>query len=335
MLTKNFLHSMNKKDFRIIFMGTPDFAVESLRKLIEKDFNVVAVVTNPDKPAGRGQKIKESAVKKMAKKNNLPVIQPESLKSEQFKEELESYKPHLQIVVAFKILPPNIFTLPEYGTFNLHASLLPQYRGAAPINHAILNGEKETGVTTFLLDNKVDTGKVIDQKKVPVDENDDAGTLHDKLMYKGAELVIETAEAILNNNYTLTNQKDLIKENEVIKKAPKIYKENCRINWYKKGKEVYNFIRGLSPYPAAWTIISDKIKDIQIKIFKGKFEKRTHNYYPGMILSDNQSYIKIAVMDGFIKIDELQAEGKKRMKADEFLRGFREIEKFWCKSDNS
>ncbi len=323
---------MKKKDFKIIFMGTPDFAVESLKKLISEGYYIAAVVTNPDKPAGRGRKLKESAVKEYAVSQNLPIIQPEDIKSDNFKHKLEEIAPHLQIVVAFKILPPEIFTIPGYGTFNLHASLLPQYRGAAPINHVIINGEKETGVTTFLLDNKIDTGKIIDQKKVTISEKDNAGSLHDKLMHSGAELVVETTEALRTNNYSLTRQEDLMKPNQPLKKAPKIFKEDCLINWYLKGRKIYDFIRGLSPYPASWTEITDKTKNITLKIYQAKYEEARHSHLPGTIFSDDHSYVKIAVPDGFIHLKEIQVAGKKSMRIEEFLRGFKGINQFKCKT---
>jgi methionyl-tRNA formyltransferase len=318
---------MDKKDFRIVFMGTPDFAVESLKKLTENNYNIVAVVTNPDKPAGRGQKIKESPVKKYAVSKGLKVLQPSSLKEDQFKNELRSLQPSLQVVVAFKILPPSIFSIPTYGTFNLHASLLPQYRGAAPINHAIMNGETETGVTTFFLDEKVDTGKVIDQRKVPVSMTDTAGTVHDKLMKEGAELVQSTVDSIINDSYSIIPQKELINKFDTLKKAPKIFNEDCRINWNDNVSSIHNFIRGLSPYPAAWTeLIDEQNRKKKTKILYGEplFENHQFNY--GTIQTDKKHYMKIAANNGFINIKKLKVEGKKNMQIEEFLRGFKGIE---------
>ncbi|MFP3859557.1 MAG: methionyl-tRNA formyltransferase [Bacteroidales bacterium] len=315
---------MRKEDFPIIFMGTPDFAVESLKALIDNNYKIDAVVTNPDKPAGRGRKIQESPVKKYAKKQGLYILQPENLKDESFIKELKLIKPALQIVVAFKILPPEVFKIPTYGTFNLHASLLPDYRGAAPINHVIINGEEKTGVTTFFLDEKVDTGKIIAQKAVSVKQDDTAGSLHDKLMKTGSELVVESADKILKNDYQQIDQKELIRENQKLHKAPKIFKEDCRINWNKPVTEVYNFIRGLSPFPSAWTqMVNDK--EYTLKIYSAIPEIASHSLSPGAIKSDGKTYLQIACRNGFIKIEEIQLAGKKRMTTEEFLRGFQSI----------
>lgn len=320
---------MDKKDFRIVFMGTPDFAVESLKALVEHNYNVVGVVTNPDKPAGRGQKVKESAVKKYAQKMQLPILQPGNLKDESFLQELKDINPTLQVVVAFKILPPQVFNLPKYGTFNLHASLLPDYRGAAPINHAIINGEKQTGVTTFFLDEQVDTGKIIDKKEVPIHSNDTAGSLHDKLMKKGGELVVETVEKIRTNDYLSIEQEKLLVNKKQPKKAPKIFKENCRIIWEKTTNEIYNLIRGLSPYPAAWSILTDSDKEYSVKIFLCDPNYEENHDKPGIIKSDGKTTLKVACKDGFINIRELQLAGKKRMETSEFLKGFRDINDYW------
>jgi len=319
---------MDKKNFRIIFMGTPDFAVESLKTLTENDYNIVGVVTNPDKPAGRGQKIKESAVKKYAVSKGLHVLQPSSLNDEHFREELRKLKPSLQVVVAFKILPPSIFTIPTHGTFNLHASLLPQYRGAAPINHAIMNGEKETGVTTFFLDEKVDTGKIIDQRKVSITETETAGTLHDKLMKSGAGLVKSTIDSIINQTYSIIPQDELAKNFNSLKKAPKIFNEDCRINWNRDINELHNFIRGLSPYPSAWTeFIDAEGNRKKTKIYYCEPVAKNHNYKVGSILSDQKTYLKVAAKNGFLDIKQLQLEGKKQMQTEEFLRGIRSLDK--------
>ena len=309
-------------------MGTPDFAVESLKTLTENDYNIVGVVTNPDKPAGRGQKIKESAVKKYAVSKGLHVLQPSSLNDEHFREELRKLKPSLQVVVAFKILPPSIFTIPTHGTFNLHASLLPQYRGAAPINHAIMNGEKETGVTTFFLDEKVDTGKIIDQRKVSITETETAGTLHDKLMKSGAGLVKSTIDSIINQTYSIIPQDELAKNFNSLKKAPKIFNEDCRINWNRDINELHNFIRGLSPYPSAWTeFIDAEGNRKKTKIYYCEPVAKSHNYKVGSILSDQKTYLKVAAKNGFLDIKQLQLEGKKQMQTEEFLRGIRSLDK--------
>ena len=309
-------------------MGTPDFAVESLKILTENNYNIVAVVTNPDKPAGRGQKIKESAVKKYAVSKGLHVLQPSSLKNEAFYEELLKLKPSLQVVVAFKILPPSIFTIPTYGTFNLHASLLPQYRGAAPINHAIMNGEKETGVTTFFLDERVDTGKIIDQRKVSIAETDTAGTLHDKLMKSGAELVKSTIDSIIDQSYSIIPQDELAQNFTKLKKAPKIFNEDCRINWNSDINEIHNFIRGLSPYPSAWTMFIDSEENRKkIKIYYSEPIAESHNYKTGTLLSDQKTYLRVAAKNGFLEIKKLQLEGKKQMQTEEFLRGVRNLDK--------
>ena len=318
---------MEKKDFRLIFMGTPDFAVETLKTLTENNYNIVGVITNPDKPAGRGQKIQEPAVKKYAVSQGLHVLQPTNLKDEHFREEIRKLQPSLQIVVAFKILPPSIFTIPTHGTFNLHASLLPQYRGAAPINHAIINGEKETGVTTFFLDEKVDTGKIIDQRKVSITETDTAGSLHDKLMKSGAELVKSTIDSIINNTYSIIPQNELAQKFNTLRKAPKIFNEDCRINWHKDINTLYNFIRGLTPYPAAWTELIDKEGNRKkTKIFFSQPIAESHNYKPGTIQSDYKNYLKVAAKNGFINIKKLQIEGKKKMQTDEFLKGIKSLE---------
>jgi len=308
-------------------MGTPDFAVESLRILTENNYNIVAVVTNPDKPAGRGQKIKESAVKKYAASKGLYILQPSSLKDEHFSESIGKLNPSLQVVVAFKILPPSIFNIPTYGTFNLHASLLPQYRGAAPINNAIINGETETGVTTFFLDEKVDTGKIIDQKKVSIAETDTAGSLHDKLMKSGAMLVKSTIDSIINQSYSIIPQYELAQKFKELKKAPKIFNKDCRINWNSDINKLHNFIRGLSPYPSAWTDFIDAEKNRKkTKIFYSEPVAISHNYTVGSILSDQKTYLKVAAKNGFLDIKKLQLEGKKKMHTEEFLRGIRNFD---------
>ncbi|MFO7828871.1 MAG: methionyl-tRNA formyltransferase [Bacteroidales bacterium] len=325
---------MDKADLRIVYMGTPDFAVAPLKKLVDYGYNVVGVVTNPDKPAGRGQKIKESPVKIFAQKNNITILQPEKFKSEKFLHELKDMKADLQIVVAFKMLPEVVWAMPPKGTFNLHASLLPNYRGAAPINWAIINGEQKTGVTTFFLEKEIDTGNIILQEDVPVYENDTAGDLHDRLMEKGAELVIKTVDVILSGNYRLINQKEITTDNQNIKPAPKIFKNECKINWNETVDNIHNFIRGLSPYPAAWTEIKNNNDTIQIKIYQSLKENSKHNFLPGKIITDSKLNFKVACKNGFIKILELQQAGKKKLKTEDFLRGFPKINE-WCCSTNT
>jgi methionyl-tRNA formyltransferase len=319
---------MNKEDFRIVYMGTPDFAVEPLKKLIENNYNIVGVVTNPDKPAGRGQKIQESAVKKYAQSQGLKILQPEKFRNENFLKELKSLQADLQIIVAFKMLPEIVWSMPAYGTFNLHASLLPQYRGAAPINWAIINGDKKTGVTTFFLKHEIDTGNVIFQEEVSINENDNAGIIHDKLMHRGAELVIKTVDAVINQSYKLIHQNDLIKPGTELKHAPKIFKDDCKINWNNHIDTIHDLIRGLSPYPAAWAELISKNEKLQIKIFKTEKEITEHNYNKGEILTDQKTYLKVAVNGGFIKILELQQSGKKRLNTSDFLRGFQKINEY-------
>ena len=320
---------MDKESFRIIYMGTPDFAVEPLKKLVENNYKVVGIVTNPDKPAGRGQKIQESAVKKYAKEKNLKILQPEKFRNEKFINELKDLRADLQIVVAFKMLPEIVWKMPRYGTFNLHASLLPQYRGAAPINWAVINGDKTTGVTTFFLKHEIDTGNIIFREDVPIDENDNAGIIHDKLMYAGSDLVLKTVDAIINENYTLTKQEDHIEKGTEIKHAPKIFKDDCKIKWNNNLNSIHNLVRGLSPHPSAWTeIINEKGEKNQLKIFKTEKEIEKHNLEVGDVLTDGKSFLKVAVSNGFISIIELQQSGKKRMNIEAFLRGFQNITEY-------
>lgn len=300
-------------------MGTPDFAVESLKVLVENGFNIVGVVTMPDKPAGRGQKIQYSAVKQYALENNLKLLQPEKLKDEQFLEELKSLRADLQIVVAFRMLPEVVWGMPRLGTFNLHASLLPQYRGAAPINWAVINGEKETGVTTFFLKQEIDTGNIILQEKTPISKTDTAGTVHDRLMVMGGKLVKKTVEQIIDGNLKALPQKD----SEEIKHAPKIFKETCKIEWNRPTAELYNFVRGLSPYPAAWTeFFAGDGTEIVLKVFETEAEIINHNEPAGKIVTDGKKTIKVTTSDGYLKLLSIQLAGKKRMPAEEFLKGF-------------
>ncbi len=296
-------------------MGTPEFAVPCLEILVENKFNVVAVITAPDKPQGRGQKLVPSPVKEAALKHHLTVLQPSNLKAPEFVEELKSYNANLQIVVAFRMLPEMVWNMPSIGTFNLHASLLPQYRGAAPINWAIINGEKETGITTFFLKHEIDTGSIVFQEKETINDSDDVGQLYERLMHKGAHLVLKTVQAIESGNYTLQPQPDGIE----IKHAPKIFKETCEINWNQTSEQVRNFVRGLSPYPAAWTTLNGKVFKI-FRCHKASSDNR-HLIASGQIATDNKNYLSIKTADGWIGVEELQPEGKKRMTIQDFFRG--------------
>lgn len=304
-------------------MGTPDFAVEGLRCLVEDGYNVVGVLTMPDKPAGRGHKLQFSPVKQYALDHNLPLFQPEKLKDEAFVEALRAWKADLQIVVAFRMLPEVVWNMPRLGTFNLHASLLPQYRGAAPINWAVINGDTETGITTFFLKHEIDTGEVIQQVSVPIADTDDVGIVHDKLMTLGGRLVVETVDAILNDTVKSIPQEEMAVVGE-LRPAPKIFKETCRIDWNQPVKRVYDFIRGLSPHPSAWTeLLQPDGGPIVMKIFETEKIAEAHQLLPGTLLTDGKTYIRIAATDGFIGIRSLQLPGKKRLKTDELLRGFR------------
>lgn len=304
---------MDNKNCKIIFMGTPDFAVPILDAILKANFEVTAVVTSPDKYGGRGKKqLLESSVKKFALSKNLTVLQPTNLKDSKFINTLQDLKPTLQIVVAFRMLPKEVWKIPELGTVNLHASLLPAYRGAAPINWAIIKGEKITGVTTFLIDEKIDTGAILLQSKVRIEENDTAGILHDKLMDIGAKLVVQTIQGLLNNTIESRAQ-----DSNGSSLAPKIFREDCKINFNMSSSEVHNFIRGLSPYPGAWAIVNKK----EIKIYKGEIGLPQRGLLPGSILTDNHSYFSIATSDGSYKILELQIPGRKKMNVIDFIRG--------------
>lgn len=304
-------------------MGTPDFAVEALQCLVEGGYNVVGVITMPDKPAGRGHKIQYSPVKQYALDHQLPLLQPEKLKDEEFIQALREWKADLQIVVAFRMLPEVVWNMPRLGTFNLHASLLPQYRGAAPINWAVINGDTETGITTFFLKHEIDTGEIIQQVKVPIAETDDVGVVHDKLMMLGGQLVLETVDAILANRVTAIPQEEMTVVGE-LRPAPKIFKETCRIDWNQSEKRIYDFVRGLSPYPAAWTeLLLPDGQILVLKIFETKRISEMHSLTPGTIQTDGKKYIRAAASDGFVEICSLQLPGKKRLKTDELLRGFR------------
>ncbi|MFB6317395.1 methionyl-tRNA formyltransferase [Saccharicrinis sp. FJH54] len=314
---------MDRKDFRIVFMGTPEFATGSLKALVENGYNIAGVVTVPDKPAGRGQKLIESDVKKYAVSKQIPVLQPEKLKSEDFLNQLRALKPDLQVVVAFRMLPEVVWSLPTHGTFNLHASLLPQYRGAAPVNRAVMNGEKKSGVTTFFIDEKIDTGEIIQQKAVSITDDMNAGELHDLLMETGAELVIETVQSIIDGTVKTQPQGSYFSDETELKSAPKIFRDDCKIDWDQQGHKIYNHIRGLSPYPAAWTQLrfDDESKNTSAKIYKSVFQPDTQSK-PGQLVTDNKTYLKIGCRDGWISIKEIQLAGKKRMPVEDLLRGY-------------
>ncbi|KQO32954.1 methionyl-tRNA formyltransferase [Flavobacterium sp. Leaf82] len=301
---------------KIIFMGTPEFAVGILDTIIKNKYDVVGVITAADKPAGRGQKIKYSAVKEYALANNLTLLQPTNLKDEGFLAELKTLNANLQIVVAFRMLPKLVWEMPKLGTFNLHASLLPNYRGAAPINWAIINGETKTGVTTFFIDDKIDTGAMILNSEIAIEPEENAGQLHDRLMSLGSETVINTLKVIENGNVTTTIQED----DAEIKTAYKLNKENCKIDWTKSGDEINNLIRGLSPYPASWCFLKDKNEELSIKIYEAKLIDEAHSYEAGSLISSKKE-IKIAVKNGFIQLISLQLPGKKRMQVAELLNG--------------
>jgi methionyl-tRNA formyltransferase len=302
-------------DFKIIFMGTPEFAVPSLEILVQNKFNVVAVVTAPDKPQGRGLKLGPSPIKECALQHKLPVLQPANLKSPEFHEELRKFGAQLQVVVAFRMLPEVVWSMPEIGTFNLHASLLPDYRGAAPINWAIINGEKETGVTTFFLEKEIDTGSIIFQDREPITDDDTAGSLYERLMSKGANLVLKTVRGISERKYSSTPQP----KGAESKAAPKIFKETCEIKWQQSSRQIRNFVRGLSPYPTAWTIIAGKT----YKIFKVAIVSWKESKDPGEYSTDQKNYLYFKTTDGWISIEELQPEGKRKMTIQEFFRGNR------------
>ncbi|HOZ14729.1 MAG TPA: methionyl-tRNA formyltransferase [Tenuifilaceae bacterium] len=309
---------------RIVYMGTPDFAVEPLKAIVDAGYNVVAVVTVPDKPVGRGQKLQSSPVKQYAEEKGLLVLQPEKLRNEDFVNQLKELNPDIAVVVAFRMLPETVWSLPKIGTFNLHASLLPQYRGAAPINWAVINGEKKTGLTTFLLDKEIDTGNIIDQLEVLIDENETAGELHDKLMLLGGSMVVKTIQKLAEGNYTPTPQKNLAVGE--LKAAPKIFKETCKVDWGKSYIQVHNFIRGLSPYPAAWSEMVVSVDGaeslIPVKIFKTSTINQSTNNDCGFIKTDGKKYLQVTCQDGLVDIHTIQQAGKKAMQIDEFLRGW-------------
>ncbi|MDR0711087.1 MAG: methionyl-tRNA formyltransferase [Prevotellaceae bacterium] len=318
------------KDCRIVFMGTPEFAVASLQALVEAGGNVAAVVTSPDRPAGRGLQLQLSSVKRYALEQSIPVLQPEKLRNEAFLNSLQQLDADLFVVVAFRMLPEVVWRMPRLGTFNLHASLLPRYRGAAPISWAIINGETETGVTTFFIDENIDTGKILLSEKVKISPADTAGTLHDRLMDVGKRLALKTVEGIVSGCIQPVAQEAVCSDEVPV--APKLFKDTCRISWQKRGGELVNFIRGLSPCPAAWCeLVADGAAPQQAKIFAAHAELSTSERLPqpGALLTDGRSFLKAACADGFLCIDELQPAGKKRMKTEEFLRGARGIFKTW------
>lgn len=306
---------MNSR-LRIVFMGTPEFATESLKRLVEKGYDIVGVVTAPDRPAGRGQKIRYSSVKEYALSKNLKILQPENLKDSVFIEELRGLKADIQLVVAFRMLPEIVWNMPQKGTLNLHASLLPQYRGAAPINWAIMNGDEKTGVTTFFIEKEIDTGNIIYQESIAISPTDSAGDLHDKLMLIGSKLICKTIDAIENNKAPTIPQ-----QNDSISYAPKIFKADCKIDWHQSAKKIHNKIRGLSPYPTAWSVVNEE-KNQSLKLYKSSIENINHNLKFGTVITSNNSELKVAVKDGFILLHEVQLSGKKKMKTHDFLRGF-------------
>lgn len=304
------------KDLRIVFMGTPEFAVASLHALLQAGCNIVGVITAPDKPAGRGMKLTQSAVKKYAEEKGLYTLQPEKLKNHEFLQELTNLRADLQIVVAFRMLPGVVWNMPPLGTINLHGSLLPQYRGAAPINWAIINGEKQTGVTTFKLQHQIDTGDILLQQTIEISENETAGELHDEMKEVGAALLVKTVAGLAENS--LVEQPQKLADSNV-KHAPKIFTETCNIDWNKPTIEVHNLVRGLSPFPGAITRLNEKI----MKIYKSSIELASHEQQPGTPSSDNKTFLKFATVDGFLHVFDLQLEGKKRMLVEDFLRGYK------------
>lgn len=311
------------KNLRIVFMGTPEFAVATLGSLLMNGFNVVGVVTTPDKPSGRGRKLTKPAVKEFAEFSYLPIIQPENLRDPGFINDLKNLNADIFLVVAFRMLPEVVWKIPAIGTINLHASLLPHYRGAAPINHALINGEPFTGVTTFFIDDKIDTGNILLQEEIQIFPFENAGDLHDRLMKLGARLVIKTLEAIAENRLKPVPQSQLIKPGEAPKPAPKIFPQDCIINWDKSHQDVHNLIRGLSPYPCARSSFERDGVQVSFKIFESQSEPGDHHYTPGEIISDGKHYIKIACKTGFLNIVSIQIEGKKKISTVEFLRGFK------------
>lgn len=320
-----FFSMMDKKVLRIVYMGTPEFAVTPLKALVEGGYNVVAVITMPDKPAGRGMKMQASPVKNYALEQNIPVLQPEKLKDEAFLDDLRGFKADLQIVVAFRMLPEIVWNMPPMGTFNLHASLLPLYRGAAPIHWAIMNGDVETGVSTFFLQQEIDTGDLLLQEKIAIGPEENMGSVHDRLMLLGAEVVCRTVDALLAGTVQPIPQPA-----GQVKLAPKLFKDNTRIDWTRSSAELHDFIRGLSPFPVAWTEMHGKDASVLgVKVFEAKPEKAKHDLKPGTLVVEGKKVLKVAVGDGFILLERFQLAGRKALNSDEFLRGFPEISDFW------
>ena len=327
---------MRKNDLKIVFMGTPEFAVETLRALVENAYNVVAVVTQPDKPVGRhGSVLQPSAVKQYAVEHGLPVLQPEKMKDPEFVEQLRSYQANLQVVVAFRMLPEVVWAMPEYGTFNVHAALLPQYRGAAPINWAVINGETETGVTTFFLDHDIDTGRIILKKPFAIPDDADVEYVYDGLMHLGAKLCLETLEAIIAaDGHPISIPQDSVLDVSAIKIAPKIFKETCEIDWTKTAKQVYDFVRGLSPVPGAWTtLVGPDGKETVLKIYKTRKTDR-QGQGSGVITTDGKA-LYISAADALLELVELQLAGKKRMQVRDFLNGMKNIELYHVKKNST
>lgn len=305
------------RDLRIIFMGTPEFAVYSLKAIVEAGYNVVGVITAPDRPAGRGRKLQESAVKEYAKEQDLKILQPVNLKDDEFLKDLKALNANLQVVVAFRMLPEVVWRMPEFGTFNLHASMLPQYRGAAPINWAIINGEIQTGVSTFYIDKKIDTGEMIMQEKISIAPEESAGELHDRLMEAGADLILKTLKAIQQGPVGTTPQEETGK----LKSAYKLTRENTRINWTAPLESTFNLIRGLSPYPTAWTMLSNGNEEVMMKIYAGETEKAEHSQPTGKIIQEGKT-VKVAVKEGYLILKEIQLPGKKKMDVKDLLNGY-------------
>lgn len=321
---------MKKENLRIIYMGTPEFAVEPLKELVEGGFQVVSVVTMPDKPAGRGMKIKFSPVKDYALSRNIPVLQPEKLKDPAFLEVLRSFRADLQIVVAFRMLPEVVWSMPPMGTFNLHASLLPQYRGAAPINWAVINGEKETGLTTFLLQQAIDTGDILLQEKLEIASDECVGSVHDRLMELGGKMVVKTVTLLMQGGVNAYPQHAVITDEGLLKAAPKLFKDNTRIDWKAGALQVHNFIRGLSPFPTAWSELQNQEgTQTTVKIFEADYSLSAHQLTPGTLVTDGKKELKVAVGDGYIHLKRFQLAGRKALATDEFLRGFSRIQDFF------
>lgn len=319
-MDKNLPFEINEpRSCRIVFMGTPEFAVASLEALLNEGFNIVGVITAPDKQGGRGMKLQESAVKKYAVEKGLNILQPEKLKNTDFISALKSLQADVQVVVAFRMLPEVVWNMPRLGTINLHASLLPQYRGAAPINWAIINGEKETGVTTFKLQQEIDTGNILLQEKIPIGDDETAGELHDRMKDIGAAVMVKTINGLLDGSVKEVEQSAISEAPAILKLAPKIFTETCRIDWNKTANEIHDLIRGLSPYPAAFCFLNEKM----MKVYKSKTEINLHNFEPGTLHTDEKHYLKFACADGFVYLLEVQTEGKKRMAITDFLRGYR------------